>query len=219
MRMKISVTELRPSSGGSAAVLTVKIEDGEETQTIRGSVAAELLSELALPWQLTSPIEIDEEKCDAIHNAMEMTAAIAKGLSLLEYADNTQRGLSKKLKERGFSKDISDAAAEYLASHGVIDDGQSAALYAETLAQRRLYGRRRIEKELYIKGYDAATIRKTMASLEVDFTELCAKRLQKAGGLAEPADRKARQKQMAALMRYGFSYDEIREAARSLQEE
>ena len=89
-------------------------------------------------------------------------------------------------------------------------------MLAETLAQRKCYGKKRIQKELFAKGFDADVIRETLESLDVDYSELCVRRIASMGGRACFEERAAKQKAIAALIRYGFSYDDIREAMRKL---
>ena len=48
--------------------------------------------------------------------------------------------------------------------------------------------------------------------VELDFAEICRKRIEKMGGRELFAAKETKQKALAALMRYGFSYDDIKEA-------
>ena len=91
-------------------------------------------------------------------------------------------------------------------------------MLAETLANRKLYGKNRIRKELFAKGFEEAVIRSALEALDIDFAELCARRIASMGGLPCFEERAAKQKAIAALMRYGFSYDDIREGTRRLSE-
>jgi len=106
---------------------------------------------------------------------------------------------------------------EYLLSHGFIHEKNDAQLFSETLAKRKLYGRNRIKKELYAKGFDGDVIKEVMASMDdEDFAEICAKRMDMMGGRELLTDRNQRQKTVAALMRYGFTYEDIKAASERL---
>ena len=123
----------------------------------------------------------------------------------------------KKRKQR-VALDHAEAAVEYLCSHGCINEERDAQMLAETLANRKLYGKNRIRKELFAKGFEEAVIRGALDMLDIDFAELCARRIASMGGLPCFEERAAKQKAIAALMRYGFSYDDIREGTRRLSE-
>ena len=100
-----------------------------------------------------------------------------------------------------------------------ISEHTDAELLAESLAERKLYGKNRIKKELFAKGFEADAIRDAMESLDVDFAEICAKRVKNMGGIAVFEEKETKSKAMASLMRYGFSYDDVREAVEFLKNE
>lgn len=215
--MEITVTEIRAMAGGAEAAVSVRICSGSAVQNLKGNLLAEMLMELGLPWEFTSPIAIDKNRCDELIFCIEKTAAIKKGLSLLEYAQNTAKTLKRKLMQKGYSAEAASAAVEYLLSHGFIHEKNDAQLFSETLAKRKLYGRNRIKKELYAKGFDGDVIKEVMASMEdEDFVEICAKRMDMMGGWELLTDRNQRKKTVAALMRYGFTYEDIKAAAERL---
>lgn len=215
--MEITVTEIRAMAGGAEAAISVQICSGSAVQNLKGNLLAEMLMELGLPWEFTSPIAIDKDRCDELVFCIEKTAAIKKGLSLLEYAQNTAKALKRKLMQKGYSAEAASAAVEYLLSHGFIHEKNDAQLFSETLAKRKLYGRNRIKKELYAKGFGGDVIKEVMSSMEdEDFVEICAKRMDMMGGWELLTDRNRRQKTVAALMRYGFTYEDIKAAAEKL---
>lgn len=217
--MEIIVTEIRASAGGAEAAVSVRICEGDSLQNLKGSILTEMLPALGLPWEFTSPVAIDKSQCDDLIFCIEKTAAIKKGLSLLEYAQNTVKTLKRKLIQKGYSAQASTEAVDYLLSHGFINERNDAQLFSETLAKRKLYGRNRIKKELYAKGFDVDVIKEVMFSMDdEDFVEICAKRMDMMGGGVLLTDRNQRQKTVAALMRYGFSYEDIKAAAERLSE-
>ena len=210
--MKISVYRIQATDGGAEAEISVEIANGVESQHIKGRISAAMLSALGLPASVKQPIFLEREKCDALFRCMKLYAAIKKGIDLLGYAKNTAKTLQYKLKRKGFSEDIAKEAVEFLSEKGYIREDEDAYYFAQTLAERKRYGKSRIQKEMFAKGFSSETIRETLDILEVDFTEICAARLDAMGGASlfeTPEDRK---KITASLLRYGFSYAEIREA-------
>ena len=217
--MKITITNLRAVADGAELELTLEIDGGKEkTQSVKGRVAISFYMESGLPTAFTEPITIDREKCEYLIYSMQKTSAIKKGMVFLEYAANTKKSLKMKLVRKGYPAHEAEEATEYLAEKGYIREDNDAARYAETLAERKLYGKNRIKKELFAKGFESDVIACTMEELDVDFAEICAKRLAKAGGMALFSDSEAKRKTTAALMRYGFSYDDIRDALDILRE-
>ena len=217
--MKITITSLRAVADGAEIELTLMLDGGEEkTQSVKGRIATSFYMESGLPTTWTEPITIDRDKCDYLMYSMQKTSAIKKGIVFLEYAANTKKSLKMKLIRKGYPADIAEEAAEYLAEKGYIREDNDAARYAEILAERKLYGKSRIKKELFAKGFEGDVIACTMEELDVDFAEICAKRLAKSGGIALFSDPETKRKTTAALMRYGFSYDDIRDALDILRE-
>ena len=94
-----------------------------------------------------------------------------------------------------------------------------AAMFAATLAQRKKYGANRIRQEMFAKGFSSDVIRETMDILDVDFAQICALRMRSMGGLALFDTSENKKKYTASLLRYGFSYADIREAQTILREE
>ncbi len=197
----------------------MEITNGRETQQIKGRVSASMFSDLGLPLFLKAPLSIDKERCEEILRCMKLCSAIKKGIYLLGYASNTAKALSRKLKMKGYPDDIADEAVRYLKEKGYIREADDALLFAEHLATHKFYGKNRIKKEMFAKGFPEDVIRETLALTEVDFSEICAHRIRSMGGIGILQNAEQKNKAVSALMRYGFSYSDIREAAELLQNE
>ena len=210
--MTITVYQIRAACGGAEAEISMEIRSGEQTQTIKGTVSAAMLGDLGFGSRMGTVFEIDRATCDAVLRCMKMNAAIKKGTALLGFSRNTKKSLKQKLVAKGYPADIAEEAAIYLAERGYISEHSDAELLAQSLATRKLYGKNRIKKELFSKGFEAEAIRDAMETLDVDFAEICAKRLKNMGGIALFEEKESRSKMMASLLRYGFSYDDVREA-------
>ncbi len=215
--MTITVYRITPTADGAGAVISLEIRSGEETQKIKGKVSASQLSDLGFASRMDRMFEIDRVTCDAVLRCMKLHAAIEKGLDLLNFAQNSKKTLKNKLKQRGFPAEIAEEAAEYLSERGLIRENDDAQRFAEMLATRKLYGKSRIQKELYAKGFSGDVICEVLDGLDVDFSEICAKRMEKMGGKALFEDKDTKQKTIAALMRYGFTFDHIKEALTYLE--
>ena len=217
--MNISVYRILAVENGEAAEISLDLSNGRSSQQIKGTVSAAMFAELGLPLSLKEPLSIDMERCEEILRCMKLYAAIKKGIFLLGYASNTARALSHKLKTKGYSDDIAEEAVAYLKEKGYIRERDDAALFAEHLIHHKLYGKNRIRKEMFAKGFPEDVIRETVELLEVDFSKICAKRIRSMGGSGIFENAAEKNKAISALMRYGFSTHEIREAKALLLDE
>ena len=215
--MKISVYRIQAADGGAEAEISIEISNGMESQHIKGKVSAAMLSALSLPAALKAPIALERERCEEILRSMKLHAAIKKGMDLLGYAKNTARSLQNKLIMKGYSADIAEEAVNFLVEKGYIRESDDAMLFAENLAVRKRYGKNRIKKEMFAKGFPQDIINETLSSLEADFAEICAERIGSMGGLSLFETPESKNKTVAALVRYGFSYEDIRRARKMLE--
>lgn len=143
-------------------------------------------------------------------------AALKTAMNIVAYKDNTLYQLRQKLTERGYSEKTVDDVCDYMMSKGYVNDTRMIFRYARSLAMGKLYGKRRIMKELTLKrftneAYDAFSFDEGELE-DVDFVEICLKLLKKKGGARDD-------KTFAALMRYGHSPSDIKEAYRRLENE
>ncbi len=217
--MTVTVYNIRAVADGSEAEISMEIQSGENRQVIKGTVSAMMLSELGFASRIGTIFEIDRMTCEAVIRCIKLQTAIKKGMSLLAFARNTKRGLKQKLIRKGCPAELAEEAVDFLADHGYIRENDDAILFAENLAEKKLYGRSRIKKELFVKGFAPDVISETMDSLEADFAEICAKRIKMMGNLAVFAEKESKSKAMASLMRYGFSYADVKDALELLQDE
>ena len=197
----------------------MEISNGKEIQHIKGTVSAAMFAELGLPLSLPSPMVVTRERCEEILRCMKLHAAIKKGIYLLGYARNTAKSLKHKLQTKGYSQDIAEEATAYLQEKGYIREKDDAFLFAENLARHKSYGKNRIRKEMFVKGFPEEVIRETLELTEIDFSEICACRIRSMGGESVFASPEKKNKAIASLLRYGFSYHEIREAMEILHGE
>lgn len=220
--MTIEIKKITPVSEGELLSLDILISDGEHSEKITGSIASRMFLELGLPLSAGSGISISRESFVEIQRLMALTAAIEKGIELLAFAQNTKKGLTRKLLARGFSRELSDEAAGYLCEVGYIDENEQARLLSLDLAEKRLYGASRIRNELYKKGFCDDAIRAALEPVDgedtIDFDEICAERIRKTLGIEPFCDRESRGKAMATLLRYGFSVDNVRRALETIRD-
>ena len=210
--MKILLYKVNPISGGEETELYVELSSGENFERNKFTVSAQMFFELGFSVNFSGEKELSREKYEEITLLSERHAAVKRGLSILSFGDNTKKGLAGKLRAKGFSREASEEAAEYLAEAGYINEAASAVLLAHDMAEKKLYGARRIAAALFEKGFSREAIAAAAEETDVDFAKICRKRIEKMGGRELFAAKETKQKAIAALLRYGFSYEDIKEA-------
>lgn len=214
--MKILLYKVNPISGGEETELFVEISNGENFERHKFTVSAEMFFELGIPVSFMGEKEISREAYGVMESFAQQHSAVKRGISILSFGDNTKKGLLRKLVSKGFSREAAEYACDYLEEKGYINEAESARLLACDMAEKKLYGAKRISRALYEKGFDKDVTDEVLEECEVDFSRICAKRIAKMGGKSIFADREEKQKAVSALLRYGFSYDDIKEALKKI---
>lgn len=155
--------------------------------------------------------EISEEAYAQLCAAAELCAAIRAGESLLSFAANSVQMLAKKLMGKGYSRSTALAAAQILASRGMIDEERDLRREVER-AQKKLWGPKRISAHLWSRGFGKEAMEKLPEILDgVDFVAVCRELIAK-HYVRLPEDEGERRRMIAFLSRYGYSIGDIRRA-------
>lgn len=139
--------------------------------------------------------------------------ALRTAFNILGYKDNTEYQLREKLIERGYNEQTVDAVCTYMTEKGFINDERMLYRLVRSLADSKLYGRARIKQEIarrHFSGEVIDTFSFDNEELEdIDFVGNCLKLIKKKGGMRD-------ERTYAALVRYGHSPSDIREAYKRL---
>ena len=143
-------------------------------------------------------------------------AALRTAMNIVGYKDNTLHQLKTKLTERGYAEKTVNDVCEYMVSKNYVNDTRMIFRSARSLALNKLYGKKRIMRELALKrftdeAYDAFSFDDGELD-DIDFVSVCLKLLKKKGGARDD-------KTFAFLMRYGHSVSDIKEAYKRLENE
>lgn len=167
-----------------------------------------------------------EENSSATRSDGEFSASekkcIASAMNILVYASNTEKRLREKLLRKGYSQSDVDTAVDYCKGKGYVNDSSQLIYTAQVMASSKLYGKRRLVVELYKKGFrreDIAAL--DYDELDIDFPANCAALLCRAAKLRTPQEKREfvpDRKIMGAMVRYGYSVSEVRDAVRFLHE-
>lgn len=161
--------------------------------------------------------DLDEERITGLRRQAAEHRAYEYGLYLLEKRGYSYRELYDKLMTApNAQEDAVLAALEKLTRYGFLND----ALYAEQLArhfvENKKFGLRRAEYEMRHRGLSQADIDDALAAydnaetISAQLLELMQKKY--ARYLTDPDDRKSTEKVTAALVRRGYTYQQIRYA-------
>ena len=173
--------------------------DGELLMTLSEDAVIEAGLRVGKTVDANSLLEIEKTVC--------LVKAKQKAYTYLAYGDLSEKRLLEKLMRAGFSEDIALECVSAMKAAGYVDDERYCAALANDLANRRLYGPRRVYSELLQKGVPEYIAREWETLCECDFEENI-----KTLATGKFRDKKDFSKLVTALMRYGYGYDMIRSA-------
>ncbi|MBQ9080194.1 MAG: RecX family transcriptional regulator [Clostridia bacterium] len=204
--MKIQIVHAAALKSGGVSI-RVRITNGEQKES-RSVVLSEL------DWArmaLKVGAELGEEQYDELESAAEYYEAMRRGTELLSYGANSRAVLVTKLRRRGYDRETAERVAAQLYERGYINESADAEGIVRACLSRG-YGKKRIIMKLRERGYENAVICEVLDSFEnVDFTANCAEMIRKKYKKL-PEERAELDKLIAAMVRYGYSYGEIKGA-------
>lgn len=200
------------SRGKTSVVLLLAGEGGEETVVLSPGEWKRLS---AGGPSLSESDEITPELYDRLKEAAGRTAALRDCAAFLKTRDRSETELRRKLKEKRHSPESIDAAVQYVRSRGYLNEENACLRYAESAVRTNRYGPRRIAAYLRSHGYDAAAASKAAASVPAeDYRSALLYQIKHRFSRLSADDPAERKKAVAALLRLGFTADEIRSALR-----
>ena len=212
--MTVSILSLS-ARGDNEVAVTFELREGEHIQKETFLISSVQMAD----WSLRRG-ESTRESYDLVSHGASVYYATKRGLYLLGYGSCSAQSLCRKLIAKGLSRDVAREAVAELSRAGYINEAADAKREAERCVAKA-WGKRRVISALCAKGYSQEAIREAMNALEddgVDYVALCVEQIRKRGGVV-PSSPAERQRQIAALTRYGFSSAEIREAFTCLRDE
>lgn len=204
MKIKIVHAATRPSGGVS---VRVRLTEGDHSQSV--SLAVDEMQAARL--ELGAGMELDREQYERLELAAQRYEITARGLELLSYGANSRRGLLTKLVHRGYDRELCADVVDELFQRGLVNETADAEGIIRTCLARG-YGRRRIIMKLRERGYENETVSLAFEAFEgVDYTANCAEMIRKKYKCI-PTERRELDRLVAAMVRYGYSYGEIKGA-------
>lgn len=155
--------------------------------------------------------EMTDEALQALTERSEAYRAREKALYYLSLRDYGSGELIAKLRQADIDRALAEATVARLVESGLIDDQRYAEMLARDMSTRKLYPKRRIAMALREKGFDSDTIDEALLQLSCEEEQQALELLRKKG-YNGAADYAKREKTLAMLARYGFSYAAARRA-------
>ncbi len=160
-------------------------------------------------------MEADEELYDRLHAAAERTVTVREAAAILTSGDRSASAILKKLTQKGRSKEAAEYAVELLKKRGYLNEEDACRRIAQSLVRSKHYGRRRVREYLISHGYEVKTTEAAVSEIpDEDIREALRYHFERKFRGYRELDAAGRKKADAALMRLGFGFSEIRDAAR-----
>lgn len=132
---------------------------------------------------------------------------------IASYGEKSKRRLIGKCVENDYISDIAREAVEVLCEFSVIDEVSACERRISAYTREKLYGKYRIKQELSAKGYEKESITVAFENCDIDFYENACRMYAKLTKNGDPKDLREKKKIADKMIRYGYSYDEIKYAS------
>lgn len=161
--------------------------------------------------------EITEEQWQEICNGIYYKKAVDKCYDLLSRRDHSVKELKTKLL-RTVDEENADRAIEKMIDYGYLDDEKYAKNLVKYLSETKRMSKNHIKQEMYKRGVPNDIIAYTLEDTEIDNVSAVVDLIfTKYRNKLDAQD--GNKKVIAALMRKGFSYSDIREAFERIENE
>lgn len=192
----MTIIAIRQTSPGR---MTVELDDGRDIKSTLGVVT---------DMRLFSGRELDEDEVEALETASRRAITRERAVEMLSRRQYSHTELQKKLIDKGEDEDTARYCADWLEEHGLINDESYAEAVARHYAAKG-YGAGRVRAELSRRG-----ISRELWDGAVDAMPEDTSKIDRfiASRLSDTNDRDEVRRVSQALMRRGYSWDDIRDA-------
>jgi SOS response regulatory protein OraA/RecX len=204
--MRIEIISVNAMSEGAEMLLTLQISDDDGHKERRKFL---IFTNQYLELGLKKGTILNQDAFDAIERCSKECLAIRKGTELLSYSSSSRKRLVQRLRNKGIDRENAESAAEHLANIGAINE-ECDVEHQVDLCLKKLWGKKRIYRELLTKGYEKEYILLALEGITKEqMIENCTLLLQKKHKTI-PEDSNVLKKIVGSLVRYGYTFDEIK---------
>ena len=211
--MKIEIISVSAVSEGAEILLTVKISNGDGGSEKRKFL---LFTKQYLDFGFHKGAILNEEEFDALEELSKKCVAIRKGSDLLSYSPSSRVRLAQRLRQKGIDRDSAGYAAEHLEGLGLINEELDVERAVQS-SLKKLWGKKRIYRELMAKGYNREVISCEIECIDEKILISNCVALFKKKHKIFPDDPETQKKIIASLVRYGYSFNEIKQALKMIE--
>jgi len=154
--------------------------------------------------------EVSEEQIKEIKERSARFNAYNKAASSLSRSDFSKKGLVRRLRERGISEELAVSTVEQFEKKGYINDVEYANRIARFYSEEKNFGKRRVLSELLKREIDIDLANSVLQDLDIDDDENIIKLYKKKFMKEDISQLKVKKKVSDALLRYGYTYENIR---------
>ena len=167
--------------------------------------------DIIVDFSVKTGMELDRAKLREIIYASNFRRAYQYALYRLDYRDYSAKEMTDKLVQTYKNEALCLAVVEKLKKVGIINDARYAEKLARKLVEVKKYGYIRAKRELKLKGIIELIAVDVLEKYSESFGENLMSLLETkhARYLTDKSDRKSVEKVKAALVRYGYGFDEI----------
>ena len=177
--------------------------------TMEDGTLLRVTEEEVLRFKLRQGMELDSETLVELQKSAKTSSTKVRAVNMIASRPLSQKELKKRLVQKGSDEEDAEAAVEWLADLGAVNDEAYASALVRHYSARG-YGPMRLREEMHRRGvpkelWDAALEERSDSGEILD--ALIRKKCK--GNLDDPKERK---RISDALMRRGFSWSEVKSA-------
>ena len=211
--MKIEIISVNALGEGAEMLIGVAITGDSGMNEKRKFL---LFTEQYLELGFCRGAVIDADTFDKLEEMSKRCVAMRKGSDLLAYSSSSRVRLAQRLRQKGIDRESAEDAARRLEELGLIDE-ESDVDSLVTTCLKKLWGKKRIYRELCAKGYDRDIIASELEGVDEEtLVNNCVALFRKKHKVF-PSDPETQKKIIASLVRYGYSFGEIKRALQIIE--
>lgn len=211
--MKIEIISVNALGEGAEMLIGVAITGDSGMNEKRKFL---LFTEQYLELGLCRGAVIDADTFDKLEEMSKRCVAMRKGSDLLAYSSSSRVRLAQRLRQKGIDRDSAEDAAQRLAELGLIDEEADVESLVRSCL-KKLWGKKRIYRELCAKGYDRDIIASELEGVDEEtLVNNCVALFRKKHKVF-PSDPDTQKKIIASLVRYGYTFGEIKKALQIIE--
>ncbi len=154
--------------------------------------------------------EISKKTYDEIFENVVLAKAKMTAMSYLSYKDRSKREVIRKLKEKGYTKEVTKQTLKFLISYGYINDLEFSKKFVKQRVEKKGYGKFKVVRELSEKGISDEIIEQVTENIGESEEEMALVLARKKARSLDLTEYKDKQKLFAYLQRRGYSFEIIK---------